>query len=719
MGSACGACKNSHVHTLEYNGDSPRANPPAQMEREERKRRIEAYRDQVFQQSEFEQRLQEAWKDEGLHKVMSVCEYLPVGVVMFTEDGTIGFVNDRVLTLAGRDKEGIRPGNHLSKLLTTPTRLQLEELCYKQVNTYSLHHVLGGQIPVAMYTVPLEVTVQTPRQTSKLEISASTLSMSIGEPKRRGSSNGLELQSDSPMVLVSFVSKVEEGAQGFLLKTAQHAMSSDTVPPLPSDAPPEYDTPQLHMPATSSSHSTSSEMSEQDQPKADSLLKQDTAEEGVAINHVLSPSTGHSPLVQQGVGSGARPPPPRLILGDLVTPTSHFPLRSARSSVATPRRDSSGNQSSDMISLGDGSPKSSLSGNLRRPSLGPSSALSSPRGSVDAIATITGLVGDIILVLDPVLKVVTQASLAAHHLLGLSTTEVAGAPFASVLHQSEQGDGDTQDTLSRIISEGDDKPDRVCLVTDPVSREGMTVLVASVLRTAPNSAVLRLSTLPSKAKGIRFKRDSGVPEELACLVDSLAVCSNLTHFPPKNPPQDATIITTLSGQILHHNSTFGVMFECDLEDVLNKDISVFVPAPIQRAHMDHVRRLLHVKNRAQRKYLKRHRAVIGQTLRGTTMPLDITVTEMVFSKETVFYVATMRRMLTTNALAKYHSHATAIMHQLGVEPPADFCCQTGASYDTGIAPLSSRPPAIDITDSHTDMSDQNSECYSPTNPTTV
>ena len=139
-------------------------------------------------------------------------------------------------------------------------------------------------------------------------------------------------------------------------------------------------------------------------------------------------------------------------------------------------------------------------------------------------------------------------------------------------------------------------------------------------------------------------------------------------FHTRTRTQDATVITSLTGQVLHINRTFGQLFECELEDVMHKDVGMFIPTALQKSHSEHVRRLVLLKNRGQRRYLKRHRAVVGQTLMGQTISLDMTVSEINFSRETVYYIATCRKLMTTTSLARYHSHAGGLLSSLGLDP---------------------------------------------------
>eukprot|EP00754_Rhynchopus_humris_P009241 Rhum_TRINITY_DN13966_c6_g1::Rhum_TRINITY_DN13966_c6_g1_i1::g.66593::m.66593 len=295
----------------------------------------------------------------------------------------------------------------------------------------------------------------------------------------------------------------------------------------------------------------------------------------------------------------------------------------------------------------------------KAPPSSPRHSCSSVSSRADAVATVAGLAGDITLVVDPVRQVLCHASPAAQHLLCLGPNEVAGRPCASVLHHSEHAaDGcDVHDTLTRIALE-QNAPDRLCILTDPSGGEGATVMVAGVLPLGPTQVIVRLAALPaSKSKGIRFKRESGLPEEVASVVDALA---------------DATVITSLTGQVLHINRTFGQLFECELEDVMHKDVGMFIPTAFQKSHAEHVRRLVLSKNRGQRRYLKRHRPVVGQTLMGQTISLDMTVSEMNFSRETVYYIATCRKLMTTTSLARYHSHAGGLLSSLGLDPSPEI-----------------------------------------------
>eukprot|EP00754_Rhynchopus_humris_P009238 Rhum_TRINITY_DN13966_c5_g1::Rhum_TRINITY_DN13966_c5_g1_i1::g.66588::m.66588 len=300
MGGACGVCVETDRESDICESPSSEALPPTctaygEAERDERRRRIEAHRVSVFQQAEFERRQRASWRDVGLQRVMVMCTYLPVGVVMYTEDGSIGFVNDTMLKLAGRGEDDIRTGNHLSKLLTIPDTFELEEFCFREVSQYSLNHVLCGPVPVTLFTVPLEINdhrldggggggngggnaavaaasaasppgspALDPAKHAPLGVARSSSLLSLSLPA--ASTNEAKYQVQQ-VVLVTFVSHRDDPS-GLAMKTAQRFTGCPlSPPPQPQQrprgnsrisTPPEFAGAHLHVPQTPGGESVAS-----------------------------------------------------------------------------------------------------------------------------------------------------------------------------------------------------------------------------------------------------------------------------------------------------------------------------------------------------------------------------------------------------------------------------------------------------------------------------
>ena len=114
------------------------------------------------------------------------------------------------------------------------------------------------------------------------------------------------------------------------------------------------------------------------------------------------------------------------------------------------------------------------------------------------------------------------------------------------------------------------------------------------------------------------------------------------------------------------------MFGYDVDEVQEKDVTVFIPESFSKSHTEHVKRLAANHNKTCRKMLKRHRSVIGLTRSGEGIPLDISISEINPSIETTFYVVTVRRVLTTEIVQRYQTAAASLMVQAGFQPSVEF-----------------------------------------------
>eukprot|EP01060_Flectonema_neradi_P039029 TRINITY_DN8424_c2_g1_i2.p1 TRINITY_DN8424_c2_g1~~TRINITY_DN8424_c2_g1_i2.p1 ORF type:complete len:736 (+),score=139.58 TRINITY_DN8424_c2_g1_i2:35-2242(+) len=291
----------------------------------------------------------------------------------------------------------------------------------------------------------------------------------------------------------------------------------------------------------------------------------------------------------------------------------------------------------------------------------------SPRQPVsskfDALSVAMGI-GDVLIIIDPVHQIITSASPAALNFLGYSSVaDIVGKPTSIILHPSEhETDEDPLDSLSRLADLSGSSlagEHRVTFITSPETKDALTANVVSVSSLTPTSVIFRIGAVaaPSgKRAGVRFQY-KGFPDELAIMVNSFA---------------DATLVTSLTGQVLHFNGTFSNMFGYDVDDVYEKDVTVFIPESFAKSHMEHVKRLSANHNKTSRKMLKRHRSVIGVMKGGEAIPLDISISEINPSVETTFYVVTVRRVLTTEIVQRYQTAAASLMVQAGYQPSAEF-----------------------------------------------